>query len=145
MERFVLWVDDDFTLLDGAAQRLRENGIKVVIEPSIDEAERIVRERKEQIRGIILDLMMDPGVLLREAKHDSGFLTGFRFADYLWQSGHLTDLRVFFFTNKDAVGTKYSPQGMLQHDTESPEIRIEKKNRFKAIKFVTLVQERFPE
>lgn len=133
----ILWVDDDATLLNHAAMRLREAGYIVLVAESVDWAIDVLRERHSEIRGVILDLMMDPGKALQDSDHDGGFETGFRLIDFLYSEGILPKISLFVLTNKHPIDSFYQVPGS--------DIRIscERKSRYKAVKFVKLVERKF--
>ena len=145
MAKYLLWVDDDRMLLSHAVSRLKENRIPVRVASTIDEAMAVVASDLANIRGVMVDLMMDPGVGLRNRDHDAGFETGFRFVDWLYENQYLEALPTIILTNKDDVGNAYSPRGQNAARAAAISIRVERKAKYKAIKFVRLVKERFPD
>lgn len=134
-EKFLLWIDDDHQLLDHAVSRLRENGINVLIEPDADRALEIIRDQHDQISGVLLDLMLDPGSELSKLDTQGGFETGFRMIDHLQKNDLLEDLNIRIFTNASSGQAFYSP---ANGDNKIP---IDRKSRYKGIRFVKFVED----
>lgn len=136
-EPFLLWVDDDHALLNHAVSRLIENNIKVLVTPTVDEAIGVIKTRRDQLIGVLVDLMMDPGKALEEYDHKAGFETGFRFIDYLCQHELVDGMKICIFTNHNPPQNFYCPDGF------DLEFKIDRKSRYKAIQFVQYVERRF--
>ncbi len=136
-DRFLLWIDDDQQLLDHAVSRLRENGIRVVVEPSIDKAVETIRTRQSELLGVLVDLMMDPGELLSGLATEGGYETGFRLIDYLQSEGLMADLVFKIFTNAQTGFRQYPPDGSKHA------VRIVQKSRYKGVKFLNFIKSEF--
>lgn len=97
---YILWIDDDLDLLRPQRLNLIDLGYNVLIESNIDHAMAKIDTDREQIRGLIIDLMMNPGALLRSRGHQGGLRTGLFFVEYLSKERRIDNLRMFVFTHR---------------------------------------------
>ena len=138
-DQFLLWIDDDHQLLDHAVSRLRENGILVLVEADVDRAIEIIRQRHNEVLGVLIDLMMDPGETLSVYPTEGGYETGFCLVDYLQSEGLLKGLNVRLFTNAQPAVRKYP------HEESEYAVKIERKSRYKGVRFLNFVTKEFLE
>ena len=129
-ERYVLWVDDDRFFLMRSIERFERAGIRCEFVSETDAAYARIREDGKNIEGIILDIMMEPGDILKFMDHKAGFETGFVFYDMIREI-YTEASRVFFFTNKDSKRRTYRG------------VPIYSKFEHKSDKLIALVRRRF--
>ena len=99
-EKLIIWVDDDNDLIQPQSEYLQENGYHVVIVPDVDQAIDIISRSRSLIYGIILDVMMNPGTILRNEPHNGGLTTGLALFYYLREQHICPPVRAFIFTHR---------------------------------------------
>jgi len=127
---YVLWVDDDRFFLERSSERLKWQGIKCRLVSSVDEAAEIMKNDYENIAGIIIDVMMDPGRLFAERENENGFRTGFLLYDYI-RNKYGKGVSIIFLTNREIKDLKYK------------DAKIYSKFNYRSNKLVKLIEKEF--
>jgi CheY-like chemotaxis protein len=92
----ILFVDDEPRELDSYKLELEMSGYDLVFEPDVDNALQFLEENQNEIKILILDLMMPVGKAFENAPHE-GMRTGMDFYDRIRKT--LPSLPVIIFTN----------------------------------------------
>ena len=129
-DRYVLWIDDDKFFLKRSVEKLEREGINCRFISEIDKALETISNDGENLAGIIMDIMMDPGESLAFHKHNDGFSAGFALYDLIDEMFE-EPFPAFFLTNKDIVDATYKG------------VSIYSKFDYKSKKLVELVKARF--
>ena len=82
-KKIILWIDDDTELLRQQRLYLEESGFEVRSEADVDAAIEYLRKDRAKVSGVIIDVMMSPGVTLRSFDHQQGLKTGYALLKYL--------------------------------------------------------------
>jgi ActR/RegA family two-component response regulator len=98
--RQLLWIDDDQgMLLLTQKENLIDAGYEVKIEPDVDKVIKKLNNNTANYYGIIIDLMMNSGSVLREKDHRGGMYTGLILVKYLFDGGVIPTDRVIILTH----------------------------------------------
>ena len=135
MTNTILWIDDDHDLLRSQRMNLTEDGYNVFIEPDVDKALSIISGSREKLCGIILDVMMNPGKILKNKNHHGGLKTGLVFLEYLNEENLLQGLKVFVFTHRI--------DSEMSEDIQKMDVHYHLKQDHKGKKIVDLVKKEF--
>ena len=96
----LVWVDDDHDLISPQSNALQDCGYIVDVVPDVDKAIAVIKKNCMQLRGIILDVMMNPGVTFRKENHVGGLLTGLILFKYLRTESLCPPLKAFVFSHR---------------------------------------------
>lgn len=96
----ILFLDDDVDFLRYYCDELRERGWDVAAAFSTDDAHRIVMDRGEELKVVVLDMMMPPGRIFEDENTEYGIRTGELFYEKLRSMRPVVP--VVLFTNRNA-------------------------------------------
>jgi len=133
--RQIIWIDDDIELLRPQVRNLTDYGYEIAIEPDVDVALRIVQSEMDHVGGVILDVMMNPGKILRERAHQGGLKTGLMLLEYLSESDTLRKIKIFILTHR------HCPES--QDAARRLGISYHQKQDFKGSQICSLVEREF--
>lgn len=135
LSKTILWIDDDGDLLESQKKNLTERGYKVVIESDVDKAIDYINNNSTNLIGIIFDVMMNPGITLKDYETQGGLRTGIVLIDYLHERKLIDGVRCFVFTHRiDPVAVKHLGDIGISY---------KQKQKNKGKKIITLVEELF--
>lgn len=131
----IIWIDDDDDLIYPQKENLEGDGYKVEIISDVDEAIQLIRDKPNEFRGAIVDVMMDPGKELRNENHDAGFRTGLVLCQLLRNERRCPPPKLFIFTHRE------DPEAA--RDFRKLGINYYKKQHYKGRAICDLVREEF--
>ena len=94
----ILWIDDDGVLLESQKRQISDAGYQLSVVQTVDEAWKVLNAPGATFKGIILDVMMATGALLKDSETNGGLLTGERFLEEMNKAGLLTRHPIFIYT-----------------------------------------------
>jgi len=97
----IIWIDDDDDLIRPQRENLESIGYQVQVTPDVDLAIDLIRKSPIEIKGAIVDVMMDTGKTLRDEDHDAGLRTGLVLCQMLRREDRCPPPRVFIFTHRN--------------------------------------------
>ncbi len=133
--RTILWVDDDNDLLKHNRSNLLDAGYAVDVESNVDVAIEKMKDDAEKLKGVILDVMMNPGVTLRNHDHQGGLKTGLVLLTHIRREKILDGVSIFFFSHR--------VDGDAVEKAETMGVRYHQKQDYKGKKICDLVFEEF--
>lgn len=101
----ILFVDDDTVYIQDYVDDLkdyleeRSDNCVVLHERTVDSAFKFIIENSQEIKLLVLDMMIPSGNLLKEKDNDNGRRTGRLFIEDLRRKIDLTLFPIIFFTN----------------------------------------------
>lgn len=78
----IVWIDDDKELLSQQRKALENRGYEVHQFVDVDAAIDFLKAKSDGILGVIVDVMMSPGRILRDRVDDGGLTTGLALVHY---------------------------------------------------------------
>jgi CheY-like chemotaxis protein len=112
----IMWIDDDVVNSDAQQEFLTECGFIVEVIDNVDDAWARLSSKKDLPDGIILDIMMGTGDLLKGEPTKGGLTTGQHFLMKMESAGMLDKIKVIIYTivadtdakaEVDRLGVKY--------------------------------------
>lgn len=131
----IVWIDDDDDLIAPQKESLESIGFHVQIMADVDQAVALLRSKRGDLCGVIIDVMMDPGEALRVLEHDAGLRTGLVLCQMLRREGLCPPPRVFIFTHRNDPKAAAQFRGMG--------IGYFKKQHYKGAAICDLVERQF--
>jgi CheY-like chemotaxis protein len=97
----ILFIDDDAIYIQDYLDELEELPEKYPVyhERSIDKAFEFIVKNSQDIKLLVLDMMIPSGILLKEKDNDNGRRTGKLFAEELKKEKDLKLFPIIFFTH----------------------------------------------
>lgn len=131
----VIWVDDDNELIRPQSVSLADRGYEIDVIPDVDVAIASIKHNRSSVLGVILDVMMNPGVELRSEPHMGGLVTGLVLFRYLRRCQLCPPIKAFVFTHR------HDPQA--RHELEKLGVSYYKKQHYKGRALCDLVEKEF--
>ncbi len=93
----ILFIDDESRGINSFVEELKLSAYDVILKNDVDSAYKYLEENHNKIQLVILDVMMPPGKILKDADTDDGLRTGVHFHEKI--RGKFFDLPIIVFTN----------------------------------------------
>jgi DNA-binding response OmpR family regulator len=93
----ILFVDDEKRVMSSYTLELILSGYEVDFETNVDDAMRFFTNNLEAIKVLVLDIMLAPGDIFKNADTEGGMRTGINFYQLVRKKA--PELPVFIFTN----------------------------------------------
>ena len=100
----ILFIEDELRQTDSFHEEFRVCGYEVALAKTVDDALLFLKQNVTAIQVVVLDIMMSPGELLKDADTDRGLRTGVKMFEKIREE--FPAVPIVIFTNVTDVGVK---------------------------------------